>query len=62
MREDKELLVGCAGTILIIGICLCTYLFGCYMESSTYNKLTGAKTTTWDAMWVELRVQDGTEK
>jgi hypothetical protein len=29
-----------------------------YMESSTYNKLTGAETTWWDALWVELRVQD----
>lgn len=28
------------------------------MESKTYNKLTGAHTTWWDAMWVELRVQD----
>ena len=28
------------------------------MESKTYNKLTGAHTTWWDALWVELRVQD----
>lgn len=27
------------------------------MESKTYNKLTGADTTWWDALWVELRVQ-----
>lgn len=25
-------------------------------ESQVYNRLTGASTTTWDAMWVELRV------
>lgn len=29
-----------------------------YFEAKTYNKLTGAKATTWDAIWVELRVQD----
>ncbi len=29
-----------------------------YYESETYNRLTGAHTTWWDAMWVELRVQD----
>jgi hypothetical protein len=29
-----------------------------HMESKTYNKLTGASTTMWDALWVELRVQD----
>ena len=28
-----------------------------YMESKTYNKITGAETTWWDAMWVELRVE-----
>lgn len=26
-------------------------------ESRTFNKLTGAQTTTWDALWTELRVQ-----
>lgn len=30
------------------------------MESDTYNRLTGARTTWWDACWVELRVQDKT--
>lgn len=30
------------------------------MESRTFNKLTGAKTTAWDALWVELRVQETT--
>jgi len=29
------------------------------MESKTYNRLTGADTTWWDALWVELRVIDG---
>lgn len=33
-------------------------IFKAKMESQTYNKLTGAHTTTWDAIWVELRVQD----
>lgn len=28
------------------------------MESNTYNRLTGAHTTWWDACWVELRVMD----
>jgi len=29
-----------------------------YFEAQSYNRLTGAHATTWDAMWVELRVQD----
>lgn len=32
------------------------------MESRTYNKLTGAHTTWWDAVWVELRVQGSPNK
>lgn len=27
-----------------------------YVESKIFNKLTGGNTTTWDALWVELRV------
>lgn len=30
------------------------------MKSDTYNRLTGANTTWWDAVWVELRVQNTT--
>jgi hypothetical protein len=28
-----------------------------WQEAKAYNRLTGAHATTWDAMWVELRVQ-----
>lgn len=27
-------------------------------ESQAYNRLTGAQTTYWDALWLELRVQE----
>ena len=37
-------------------------IISAHMESKTYNKLTGAHTTWWDAMWVELRVQDAPKK
>ncbi len=30
--------------------------FSSYQESKAFNELTGAKTTTWQAVWVELRV------
>jgi hypothetical protein len=44
-----------------LAIAFCIW-FQASMESHTYNKLTGANTTWWDALWVELRVQDKTEK
>ena len=27
-----------------------------YFEARTYTRLTGRNVTTWDAMWVDLRV------
>lgn len=44
--------------ICVILFALSGALIGAHMESKTYNRLTGAQTTTWDALWVELRVQD----
>lgn len=29
-----------------------------HMEAKTYTKLTGKEVTTWDALWVDLRVQE----
>lgn len=29
-----------------------------YFEAKTYNKLTGKNVTTWDAMWVDLRINE----
>lgn len=62
-------LASCSGFTLVeaivsmaIIIALCGALaMACiqpFMESRTYNNLTGAKTTWWDAIWVELRIQD----
>lgn len=28
------------------------------MEAKAYNNVTGSNVSTWDAMWIELRVQD----
>jgi hypothetical protein len=39
----------------------CLLLPACYilasaMEANAYNRVTGAHVTTWDAMWLDLRV------
>lgn len=46
--------------VLALGIALC--FVQAYNESRVYNRLTGASTTTWDALWVNLRVQDAPRK
>ena len=45
-------------TVLGVAALVAACLIQPYMESKMYNKLTGAHTTMWDAMWVELRVQE----
>lgn len=42
----------------VVALSVAAWVGSAWQESRTYNRLTGAKTTTWDAMWVELRVQD----
>jgi len=58
-NETSNTILGFAAAavigIIIIWIC-------CINESATYNRLTGAHTTAWDAMWVELRIQDQPHK
>lgn len=47
--------------VLILVLIVFSLTFGVFQpifESQTYNKLTGANTTFWDAIWVELRVTD----
>lgn len=45
---------------VLIALLLCVtagpVLFFAHMEAKTYNKVTGANVTTWDALWVTLRV------
>lgn len=51
---DFLIIAGVAGAVLCVPG---SWVVRSYFEAKTYNKLTGASATTWDAMWVELRVQ-----
>lgn len=61
--RDNELSVGAT-----LALCAFIILFGLvvtvtssYFESQAYNKLTGAQTSTWDAIFLELRVSEGSK-
>lgn len=60
MKNDTAFTTILSAVMVLIVLFCCTILpvIRAKMESATYNKLTGAHTTTWDALWVELRVQD----
>lgn len=49
---------GCVAAAIGALIVVAIVWFLAAQESSTYNRITGARTTAWDALWVELRVQD----
>jgi hypothetical protein len=59
MSDTKaSILIATAILLAVAAIALALAWVQAHNESRVYNKLTGANTTTWDAMWVELRVQD----
>lgn len=42
--------------VLAAGACLGASVWAAKMEAEAFNRLTGSNVTTWDAMFVELRV------
>ena len=57
-KNVKIIRIGCAA-IMALGVGW--WVFSSWLEASTYAKLTGKDVSTWDAMWVELRVQEGAQ-
>jgi hypothetical protein len=50
-KKTETIVLSSIFILIILG-----YIAFCYFESSTFNRLTGANTTWFDALWVELRV------
>lgn len=48
-----------AGLIFVgmTGLLLGSWAMKSHFEASSYNRATGSNVSTWDAMWIELRVQ-----
>ena len=42
---------------VLLAFFMVVWVFKSAMEAKAYNRLTGADATTWEAMWVSLRVQ-----
>ncbi len=43
--------------LLIASVAVGVWVVRSSLEAQSYNRLTGADATTWEAMWVQLRVQ-----
>lgn len=57
IETHLEKLIVAVGILFILAIPV-AMVFDAYMEAKAYNSITGSNVSTWDAMWVELRVQD----
>jgi hypothetical protein len=60
MMNEEDIKGGCAclGLVVFFAVVILLTVLQPYFESRAYNRLTGAHTTYWDAVWLELRVQD----
>ena len=56
-----EWLLILAIALMVAGTPFAVY-YSAKLESEAFNRLTGAHTTAWDAIWLELRVQDAPAK
>lgn len=55
MKEIVALLVL---TCLVCGAVLGVWVFRSALEARAFNAVTGKNVSTWQAMWIELRVQE----
>lgn len=64
MEGDSKAFTGDVKTMFVIVLvvlllALGAWIFTSAMEARAYNRATGSDVSTWDAMWIELRVQAG---
>lgn len=57
--EDRRGLLLFAGSAVILFlIAALIWIFASYQEARAFERVTGKPVTTWDAMWIQLRVQE----
>jgi hypothetical protein len=59
LAQKKSALEIVAGAIFVLVLAMTFWIIPSYFEARTYSRLTGASVSTWDALWVEFRVQEG---
>ena len=63
LSEDAKL--GCLFAFIaaaVIGTVLSAWVISSHYEAKAFNRVTGKNVATWDAMWIELRVQEGSQQ
>jgi hypothetical protein len=55
-KEAIMIVIRIMAILLLMGAGV--WIFRSDMEASAFNSVTGKNVTTWQAMWIELRVQE----
>ena len=55
--EDHPNLFAMLVIVLLFGCIFLAWVAQSYFEAQSYNRITGENVSTWDALWVELRIQ-----
>jgi len=58
MKNVTGLLVWVAIGLFWSTLCVGGWVFSSYHEAKIFTKMTGREVTTWDAMFVQLRIDD----
>ena len=60
MSEKKDdVLIGLFCALIALILLVVIWVAYSYFEASSYNRVTGKDVSTFDAMFLELRVQEG---
>lgn len=57
---ESELFWGMATTTVIAAFAVMVIWFAATMEARSYNKFCTTQVTTWDAVWLDLRIDECT--
>lgn len=60
MMTDDTKAAGVAAVVLLLTLVVAAVVWVgvSWLEASSFNRVTGKNVSTWDAMWIDLRVQE----
>jgi hypothetical protein len=58
-KKNDDVPIGCLVFVAVIVLAFLpsAWIVKSFMEANSFNRITGNQISTWDAMWVELRVE-----
>lgn len=60
-EKTKETLGVCLGVAFVVSVVLIGWIIQATAEAAAFHRVTGKEVSTWDAMWLDLRVQEQTK-